>query len=127
MYTLYIYSCHITEWNRLEKLKLSGDEIFYPQVVKLVNAELNMCHRLHIFKNMISFFLPPSTVTIPIAIRCLERNLNMDQQVTRVILPIVATLTMDGIALYEPVAAIFIAQVHNMDLDAAQIIIIRYD
>lgn len=52
VYTLYSY--HITEWNLLEKLKLSGDEIFYPQVVKLViyhiiyiifnsvNAELNM-------------------------------------------------------------------------------------
>lgn len=59
VYILYtLYSCHITEWNLLEKLKLTGDEILYPQIIKLVNAELNMWHRLHIFKNMIYFFFP---------------------------------------------------------------------
>lgn len=49
----------------------------------------------------------------------------MDERVTRVVLPVVTTLTLDGTALYEAVAAIFIAQVHNKELSMAQIIIIR--
>lgn len=69
----------------------------------------------------------PSLVTLPVTIRCLEENLNMDQRVTRVALPIASTLTLEGTALYEAVAAIFIAQVYNMDLGVAEIVIIRYD
>lgn len=62
-----------------------------------------------------------------LSISCLEHNLKIDERVTHIVLPIAATLTFDGTALYEAVAAIFIAQVHNMDLKMAQIIIIRYD
>lgn len=69
----------------------------------------------------------PSLVTLPVTIRCLEDNLNMDQRVTRVALPIASTLTLEGTALYEAVAAIFIAQVNNVDLGVAEIVIIRYD
>lgn len=74
-----------------------------------------------------AIFPVPSLVTLPVTIRCLEDNLNMDQRVTRVALPIASTLTLEGTALYEAVAAIFIAQVHNVDLGVAEIIIIRYD
>lgn len=69
----------------------------------------------------------PSLVTLPVTIRCLEDNLNLDQRVTRVILPISSSLTLEGTALYEAVAAIFIAQIYSVHLDAAEIVIIRYD
>lgn len=68
-----------------------------------------------------------SAVTVPISIQCLENNLNMEKHVTRVVLPIAATLTLTGTALYEAVAAIFVAQIHNIDLSGAQVIIIRWD
>ena len=41
-------------------------------------------------------------------------------------LPVGATINMDGTALYEAVAAIFIAQLNDYDLDVGQIVTIRY-
>jgi len=63
-----------------------------------------------------------SAGTLPVTFRCLEENLGIDKRVTRFVLPVGATINMDGTALYEAVAAIFIAQMNNIDLDAGQII-----
>nr|XP_029136778.1 excitatory amino acid transporter 2-like isoform X1 [Labrus bergylta] len=63
-----------------------------------------------------------SAGTLPVTFRCLEENLKVDKRVTRFVLPIGATINMDGTALYEAVAAIFIAQMNDIDLDTGQII-----
>ena len=57
---------------------------------------------------------------------CLEENNKVDPRVTRFVLPVGATINMDGTALYEAVAAIFIAQTRGMSLSAVDIIAIRY-
>lgn len=64
-------------------------------------------------------------MTLPITIGCLENKLNMEKQLTRIMIPMATALTLDGTALYEAVAAIFIAQVHDIELNFAQIFIIR--
>ncbi|XP_048376937.2 excitatory amino acid transporter 2-like isoform X2 [Stegostoma tigrinum] len=63
-----------------------------------------------------------SAGTLPVTFRCLEENLHIDKRVTRFVLPIGATINMDGTALYEAVAAIFIAQMNGITLDPGQII-----
>uniref|UniRef100_A0A8C8VFX7 Amino acid transporter n=1 Tax=Pelusios castaneus TaxID=367368 RepID=A0A8C8VFX7_9SAUR len=65
--------------------------------------------------------LIPSAGTLPVTFRCLEENLGVDRRVTRLVLPIGATINMDGTALYEAVAAIFIAQMNSIALDGGQI------
>uniref|UniRef100_A0A8C8RG33 Amino acid transporter n=1 Tax=Pelusios castaneus TaxID=367368 RepID=A0A8C8RG33_9SAUR len=66
-----------------------------------------------------------SAGTLPVTFRCLEENLGVDRRVTRLVLPIGATINMDGTALYEAVAAIFIAQMNSIALDGGQIATVR--
>ena len=51
----------------------------------------------------------------------------VDIRVAKFVAPIGATINMDGTALYEAVAAIFIAQVNGIPLDVGQVITIRWD
>ncbi|KAL6108557.1 uncharacterized protein ACO6RY_19061 [Pungitius sinensis] len=65
-----------------------------------------------------------SSATLPITMKCLLENCNVDRQIARFVLPVGATINMDGTALYEAVAAIFIAQVNDYELDFGQLITI---
>ncbi|XP_059501038.1 excitatory amino acid transporter 1-like isoform X4 [Stegostoma tigrinum] len=65
-----------------------------------------------------------SSATLPITFRCLEDKIGLDKRITRFVLPVGATINMDGTALYEALAAIFIAQVNNFELNFGQIITI---
>jgi Na+/H+-dicarboxylate symporter len=66
-----------------------------------------------------------SSATLPITIGCLEDKNGVDPRVSRFVLPIGATINMDGTALYEAVAAIFISQMQNVPLSLGSIIAIR--
>ena len=63
---------------------------------------------------------------MPVTIKCLEENLGYDARVTRFMLPVGATINMDGTALYEAIAAVFIAQLAGIATDPAKIIVIAY-
>lgn len=78
-----------------------------------------------ILSSLFFCFLSFSAGTLPVTFRCLEENLGIDKRVTRFVLPVGATINMDGTALYEAVAAIFIAQMNGIELDGGQIVTVR--
>lgn len=53
--------------------------------------------------------------------KCIEENNGVDKRISRFILPIGATVNMDGAAIFQCVAAVFIAQLNNVELRAGQI------
>uniref|UniRef100_A0A3B3ZWU3 Amino acid transporter n=1 Tax=Periophthalmus magnuspinnatus TaxID=409849 RepID=A0A3B3ZWU3_9GOBI len=62
-----------------------------------------------------------SSATLPSMIKCVEENNGVDKRISRFILPIGATVNMDGAAIFQCVAAVFIAQLNNHPLNAGQI------
>ncbi|XP_017884343.1 excitatory amino acid transporter-like [Ceratina calcarata] len=63
-----------------------------------------------------------SAATLPITFRCLEENNKIDSRVTRFVVAVGATVNMDGTALYEAVAAIFIAQLNGISMGIGEVI-----
>ncbi len=71
-----------------------------------------------------AFSTSSSAATLPITMTCVEKELGVKKSTAKFVLPLGATINMDGTALYESVAAIFIAQAYNIDLTLTQQIII---
>jgi len=67
-----------------------------------------------------AFSTASSSATLPVTLDCVERRGGVPNQVSSFVLPLGATVNMDGTALYECVAVIFIAQVYGISLNAGQ-------
>uniref|UniRef100_A0AC35U6B0 Amino acid transporter n=1 Tax=Rhabditophanes sp. KR3021 TaxID=114890 RepID=A0AC35U6B0_9BILA len=59
---------------------------------------------------------------LPVSMQCMEDNLGVDRRITRFVLPMGSTINMDGNALYEAIAVIFIAQLNNVTLTIPEVI-----
>lgn len=68
---------------------------------------------------LIAFSTSSSSAALPVSMECAEENLGVSNSVSSFVLPLGSTVNMDGTALYQGVAAIFIAQVFQMDLTIA--------
>lgn len=66
-----------------------------------------------------------SSGSLPVTYKCLEERNGVDPKVTRFVLPVGATINMDGTALYEAVSVIFIAQLRGIDFTLGEIIAAR--
>jgi len=65
---------------------------------------------------LLAFSTSSSAATLPVTMERVEEHLGVEEEVTSFVLPIGATINMDGTSLYQAVAAIFIAQAFGMDL-----------
>ena len=68
---------------------------------------------------LLAFSTSSSAATLPVTMECVEDNLGVDKEVTSFVLPIGATINMDGTSVYQGVAAVFIAQAFGLDLSLA--------
>jgi proton glutamate symport protein len=68
---------------------------------------------------LVAFSTSSSGATLPITMEVAEKNLGVSEEVSSFVLPLGATVNMDGTALYQAVAAVFIAQVLGIDLTIA--------
>ncbi|XP_072319595.1 neutral amino acid transporter B(0) [Eucyclogobius newberryi] len=71
-----------------------------------------------------AFGTSSSSATLPLMMKCVEEKNGVSKHISRFILPIGATVNMDGAALFQCVAAVFIAQLNNFSLNFIQIITI---
>jgi Na+/H+-dicarboxylate symporter len=69
---------------------------------------------------MVAFTSTSSSGTLPITMMSAERNLGVSRSVSSFVLPLGATINMDGTALYQGVCAVFIAQAFGVDLSSGQ-------
>jgi len=65
---------------------------------------------------LLAFSTSSSAATLPVTMERVEEHLGVDEEVASFVLPVGATINMDGTSLYQAVAAVFIAQAFGMDL-----------
>ncbi len=73
---------------------------------------------------LIAFSTSSSNATLPVTMECVEENLGVSEETSSFVLPLGATINMDGTALYQGVAAVFIAQVYGLSLSPADLLTI---
>ncbi len=71
-----------------------------------------------------AFSTASSSATLPLTIDCVTKRNGVSKRVSSFVLPLGATINMDGTALYEAVAAIFIAQVYGITMGPVEMVII---
>jgi len=100
--------------------------ITYTGLLKtMTKMPLNVFYRGIAPAQLLAFSTSSSGATLPVTMECCEDELGVSEEVSSFVLPLGATINMDGTALYQAVAAVFIAQTLGMDLDlGAQLTII---
>lgn len=71
-----------------------------------------------------AFSTASSSATLPLSIQAMEDENGISKQSANFVLPLGATVNMNGTALYEAVAAVFIAQIHGIELDLGQLVVV---
>jgi Na+/H+-dicarboxylate symporter len=71
-----------------------------------------------------AFATSSSSATLPITMRCVTKNLHVKPEIAGFVLPLGATINMDGTALYEAAAALFVANLVGVDLNLAQQLVV---
>lgn len=67
-----------------------------------------------------AFATSSSAATLPVTLRCTEQHLHVKKDIANFVVPLGATVNMDGTALYEAAAALFVARLAGIELDIAQ-------
>lgn len=69
---------------------------------------------------VLAFSTSSSAATLPVTLDCVEKNLGVSEEVSSFVLPLGATINMDGTSIHQGVSAVFIAQAFGLDLNLGQ-------
>ncbi len=90
--------------------------VYSPLIKFLARLPLKRFYRALAPAQLLAFSSSSSGATLPVTMECVEDGLGVDREITAFVLPLGATVNMDGTALYQGVAAVFIANVYGMHL-----------
>jgi Na+/H+-dicarboxylate symporter len=95
--------------------------LFYPMILKIFTK----VKYLDFFKairpaQLLAFTTSSSSATLPVTMRQVEKEIGVSEEISSFVLPLGATINMDGTSLYQGVAAVFIAQALGFDLSISQ-------
>ncbi len=98
----------------------------YPVLVQLITKKMKYKDFMKGLTpaHTLAFSTSSSAATLPVTFECVEENLKVDPKISSFVLPIGATVNMDGTSLYQAVAVVFLAQFHFVQLDLTQQLII---
>lgn len=89
----------------------------YPLIVRVFTKHSVMTFFQSIAPaQLLAFSSSSSSATMPVTLECCQERLKLDNDVSRFVIPLGATVNMDGTALYQGVAAMFIAQTCGLEL-----------
>ncbi|UXP33618.1 dicarboxylate/amino acid:cation symporter [Reichenbachiella agarivorans] len=96
--------------------------VFYPILLKLFVKKISFKEFLRNISpaQFLAFSTSSSAATLPVTMECVEENMGVPKSISSFVLPIGATVNMDGTSLYQAVAVVFLAQLHLVDLTFAQ-------
>lgn len=96
--------------------------VFYPSILNLVNKSIGYRGFFKKFgeAQLLAFTTSSSAATLPVTMECVTDNLKVSPKTANFVLPIGATVNMDGTSLYQAVAVVFLAQLHGVDLTVGQ-------
>ncbi|MBX0333042.1 dicarboxylate/amino acid:cation symporter [Pontibacter sp. HSC-14F20] len=94
--------------------------VVYPLLIKFLGKSSYADFFKGIFPaQMLALSTSSSAATLPVTMERCEERLGINREITSFVLPLGATINMDGTSLYQSVAAVFIAQAYGMDLSLA--------
>jgi solute carrier family 1 (high affinity glutamate transporter) protein 2 len=71
---------------------------------------------------MTAFATASTAAALPVTFRCMKKNNHVDERISKFVLPIGATINMDGTALFVTVASVFIAQMNSIEMNAGTMV-----
>ena len=96
--------------------------VFYPSLVALFVRKLGYKRFMSGMRDaqITAFSTSSSVATLPVTMDCVRNRIGVSERTTSFVLPIGATVNMDGTSLYQAVAVVSLAQFHMVDLSLAQ-------
>ncbi|ADR22946.1 glutamate:proton symporter [Marivirga tractuosa] len=96
--------------------------VLYPLIVSMFIKKLSYREFLKRISpaQFLAFSTSSSAATLPVTMECVEENMGASKKISSFVLPIGATVNMDGTSMYQAIAVVFLAQLHMVDLTLGQ-------